>query len=107
MLMATEETFAAWLRRELDAHGINQDTEAARLLGVSHTSIRRWLRGGEVPSNMHTLQQIGKQLGVPGWRVLVAAGWVDPPGDWQEPSISEIPTRVILAEIERRTGHPE
>lgn len=95
--------FGECLTRQLDERGITSLTAAAQLFGgVSHSSVRAWKMGTADPS-LDNFQAIADGLHQPLWRVLVAAGRLDPPDGWKPTGVSDMPTRALLDELERRT----
>lgn len=97
-------TFGQWLQRELDAHGATTKSAGARLLGMSHTSMRRWIDEGVIPKETDTLQDIATKLRVPLWRVMVAAGILPPLGEWERDDVSGVSTTVLFDELRKRTN---
>lgn len=100
--METTTSFADYLRAELDKRGLTI-ADVARMTGVSHPVISRWL-GGQVPS-VENSRLLANAFGRPLLEVLVAAGhlWPDEVQHRVEsPILADRTDEELLYEVRRR-----
>ncbi|MEU8920024.1 helix-turn-helix transcriptional regulator [Kitasatospora sp. NPDC048545] len=78
--MTLSETYAAWLRDAMRAAGLDIDRQRgggrqalAQAVGVSASTVGRWLTGDAVPSPEH-FEPIADAVGVPVVTMLVDSG---------------------------------
>ncbi len=76
VLRVADEGFGEYLKRAMDARGVNQ-AELARVTGVNGSLIGRWLKD-EVAPGMENLRRVSKALRVPYLDLVVAAGHMEP-----------------------------
>lgn len=93
--MATEETLATWLRRELRSRDWNYGDLAERA-GVSRASISRWANGIELP-NSENARKLADVLNASQKFVLILAGHFDR----EEPPSPDDPVSKIERKMRR------
>jgi len=86
--MSTEEAPTVSFLKELMRRRKRLPSQLAADLGISHTTVRRWLLGEDIP-NTHSCHKLADYSGVPLEEVLVIAGHLPGiaetrPPDWPE-----------------------
>lgn len=99
--MATEETLASWLRRELRSRKWNYGDLAERA-GVSRASISRWANGVELPTSENA-RKLADALDAKQQFVLILAGHLDQ----EEPFPPDDPRTEITQMLHRIDPRPD
>ncbi len=86
--MSTEEAPTVSFLKELMRRRKRLPSQLAADLGISHTTVRRWLLGEDIP-NTHSCHKLADYSGVPLEKVLAIAGHLPGiaetrPPDWPE-----------------------
>ncbi|MFA5569689.1 MAG: helix-turn-helix transcriptional regulator [Trueperaceae bacterium] len=89
------ETFAEWLKDAMKSRGYESLRPFAEKVGVTHTSVRGWLRGG-IPDAPNCIA-IAKALGVTPAEVLRLAGHPLTEWDSDAPTLTADQQRLVRA----------